>query len=192
MAPLTTLHISDLHRDPSHGMTNQALLDSLERDRDRYRVDDPAIPDTDVIIVSGDVVHGVSPEANDPVAELDRQYAEAESFLASLADSFVGGDRERVVVIPGNHDVSYYHTLQSMTQVTVNSGSVKGRAAAASHGRRLNTPGSTMRWSWSSFCFYEITDLVTYNSRLDAFCRFYERFYKGGDPTALSLAMDGG
>ena len=86
------------------------------------------------------MVHGVAPDARDPIAELDRQYAEAESFLASLSDSFVDGDRERVIIVPGNHDVSYYHALVSMKQVTVNAGSVKGRATAASHGADSASP----------------------------------------------------
>ncbi len=63
MANLTILHISDLHRDPSHEITNGALLDSLLRDRDRYCQESPAIPDPNIIIVSGDIIHGVKADA---------------------------------------------------------------------------------------------------------------------------------
>jgi hypothetical protein len=178
MEPLTILHISDLHRDPKHEITNLALLNSLERDRDRYRMENPAIPAPNLIIVSGDVVHGVGPNAANPVAELDHQYVQAEEFLAALADSFVGGDRERVVIIPGNHDVSFYHTLQSMTVRAVNFSSEKGKEAARGYARRLSAPNSEIRWSWSECCFYEITNREMYNARLDAFCSFYARFYK--------------
>ena len=104
MTALTVLHISDLHRDPDHELTNAALLDSLLRDRDRYRRDEtPVISDPNVIIVSGDIVHGVKADATDPESELKRQYEQAESFLISLADNFVNGDREKVIIIPGNH-----------------------------------------------------------------------------------------
>lgn len=176
---LTILHISDLHRDPSHEVTNQALLDSLERDRDRYRAETPVIPDPDIIIVSGDIVHGVSSEAIDADGELKRQYDLAESFLVALTESFVGGDRERVVIIPGNHDVSFVHALRAMTQLPVSLTSKKGRAAAVANGRRLLAPGSPIRWSWSGFCFYEIIDQALYEARLEAFCTFYGRFYSG-------------
>jgi len=44
-------------------VTNQALLDSLERDRDRYRAESPVIP-TGIVIVSGDIVHGVKHRSN--------------------------------------------------------------------------------------------------------------------------------
>jgi hypothetical protein len=33
---VSILQISDLHRDPSNPISNQALLDSLENDRRRY------------------------------------------------------------------------------------------------------------------------------------------------------------
>lgn len=185
MAPITILHVSDLHRDLAHEITNQALLDSLERDRDRYRVERPAIPDPDLIIVSGDIVHGVAPGAVNAEAELDRQYEQAEEFLAGLSDSFVGGDRERVVVIPGNHDVSYFHTLRSMKQVAVILTSQKGKEAAIGNARRLWSPNSSLRWSWGEFCFYEITDPDAYAARLAAFCKFYARFYSGRRPYNL-------
>jgi hypothetical protein len=178
-ASLTILHLSDLHRDPAHEVTNTALLASLERDRDRYRTESPAIPDPDLVVVSGDIVHGVSPTAADSEGELERQYAQAEGFLAGLAESFVGGDRERVVIVPGNHDVSYFHTLRSMRRLPITLTNQKGRDTAIANARRLWSPGSRLRWSWGEFCFYEVTDPDTYAARFGAFCRFYARFYRG-------------
>jgi 3',5'-cyclic AMP phosphodiesterase CpdA len=52
------------------------------------------------------------------------QYKEAEEFISQLADSFVGGDRQRVVVIPGNHDVSLWHTVQSFRPLPINPASL--------------------------------------------------------------------
>ncbi len=146
MVPLTILHVSDLHRDPSHEVTNGALLDSLLRDRDRYRYESPRISDPNIIIVSGDIIHGVKADAADPELELRRQYEQAEAFLIDLAENFLGGDREKIVLIPGNHDVSFYHTLQSMKQVEVKLDTKEDRAAAVSMGRRLNAVGSPVRW----------------------------------------------
>ena len=176
---LSVLHISDLHRDPSHEVTSQALLDSLERDRDRYRVEMPAISDPNIIIVSGDLVHGVKADAKDPDGELMRQYDQAEEFLIALADSFVGGNRERVIIIPGNHDVSFPHALRGMKLIEVNLSTEEQRAAAVANARRLLSPATTLRWSWAGFCFYEINDQGLYDARLQAFCTFYAKFYQG-------------
>ena len=113
---LTILHISDLHRDPSNPISNSSLLDSLERDRDRdrYRTENPSISEPDLIIVSGDVIYGIPENSKDPDRELTQQYEQAEDFLIKLAKSFVNGNRERVIIVPGNHDVSLFHTMASM------------------------------------------------------------------------------
>lgn len=179
MDPLSILHISDLHRDPNNEVRNKALLLSLEQDRDRYRNETPKIPDPNLIIASGDIIHGVKPNACDAETELQRQYDQAEEFLAELADRFVGGDRERVIIVPGNHDVSFYHAHLAMKQTKVNLISDKGLAAAATMAKRLWAEADAVRWTWGEFCFYEVTDRAMYNRRLEAFCKFYEKFYKG-------------
>ncbi len=60
----------------------------------------------DLIIVSGDIIQGVRSDAPNPTAQLREQYQEALEFLSALTDRFVGGDRNRVIVVPGNHDRS--------------------------------------------------------------------------------------
>jgi 3',5'-cyclic AMP phosphodiesterase CpdA len=101
----SVLHISDLHRDLSDEVANEWLLDSLARDFDQFEEQTPKIMRPSLCIVSGDLVHGVSPNANNADNELKRQYAQAEEFLVGLADRFFEGDRERVIILPGNHDV---------------------------------------------------------------------------------------
>jgi 3',5'-cyclic AMP phosphodiesterase CpdA len=104
---LSLLHISDLHRDPTNPIGNAALLSSLENDRRRYTSEqEPSIRSPDLIIVSGDIVQGIGSGVSDPVKALTEQYDEAAAFLSELARRFVGGDRQRVVLVPGNHDVS--------------------------------------------------------------------------------------
>lgn len=188
MTSLTILHISDLHRDRGHEVTNQALLDSLEADRDRYVGETPAIPAPELIIVSGDIIHGVGPRAEKAEEELQRQYDQAEEFLVGLTNSLVGGQRERVVIIPGNHDVSFFHALKSMKEVTINLASTKGRTEAISNAKRLWTPNSMYRWWWGEFRLFEVTDPAIYAERLGAFCRFYEKFYQGKRPYSLDPA----
>src|ERR1700674_3846482 len=101
------LHISDLHRDLRDEVANGPLLDSLARDVERCSEQAPAILRPSACIVSGDLVYGVRPDAVGATEELERQYAQAEDFLNRLTDTFFGGDRGRVVLMPGNHDVSY-------------------------------------------------------------------------------------
>ena len=70
------------------------LLDSLERDRDRYTSkEDPRIAPPNLIIVSGDIVQGVKHGTPDAETKLRQQYDEALQFLNDLTGRFVGGDR---------------------------------------------------------------------------------------------------
>lgn len=176
---ISLLHISDLHRDPSHPLTNAALLDSLARDRDHFTSENTTIKMPDLILVSGDIVAGVKSDAPDGTLEIGRQYAEAESFLAELADLFVGGDRERVIITPGNHDISYTEFKSSLREIHFTTGDPVTEQMKAQYVRSLYTPGSKLRWSWQSLSFFELVDPVRYRSRLAPFSDFYSRFYRG-------------
>lgn len=168
------LQISDLHRDPVNPIRNAPLLESLENDRHRYVKADTAVRSPDLIFVTGDIIQGVKPGTANAGAALRAQYAEAHEFLGRLTDSFVGGDRSRVVIIPGNHDVSACHTMECAHRVDI----------AADRKRelveQLFSPNSPLRWSWSDFELYEIIDQDKYARRLEAFADFYREFY-GGD-----------
>src|SRR5688572_6928780 len=98
---ISVLHISDLHRDPENPIRNDVLLDSLEVDRRHYTAEEtPAVQAPDLIIVSGDIIQGIRDDDPEPDKKLREQYQEALDFLGQLADRFVGGDRERVVIVP--------------------------------------------------------------------------------------------
>ena len=169
---LSVLHILDLHRDPANPIRNDVLLDSLENDRRHYSAEEtPAVRSPDLIIVSGDIIQGIRPDAQDPDARLREQYQEAFDFLAALTDRFVGGDRNRVIVVPGNHDVSAYHFKKSLRRVDVLPDRKKELVT------QLFLPGSLLRWSWSGFELYEIADQTLYAQRLAAFVDFYAAFY---------------
>ena len=101
---LSILHISDLHRDPDNPIGNSSLLDSLENDRRRYTMEErPQVRSPDLIVVSGDIVHGVRLDAPDADQRLRDQYAEAIDFLNLLAERLLNGNKSRVIVVPGNH-----------------------------------------------------------------------------------------
>ena len=96
---LSVLHISDLHRDPANPIRNQVLLDSLERDRDRYATKgDTRIEPPNLIVVTGDIIQGVKHGTPDAEANLRQQYDEALDFLNNLTDRFVGGDKQLVII----------------------------------------------------------------------------------------------
>jgi len=171
---LSVLHISDLHRDPDNPIRNDVLLDSLENDRRHYAAEEiPAVRSPDLIIVSGDIIQGIRPDAPDPEKRLREQYQEALDYLGQLTDRFLGGDRNRVIVVPGNHDVSAYHFKKSLRRVDILPDRKKDMIM------HLFSPDSLLRWSWSGFELYEIADQALYAQRLAAFAEFYATFYNG-------------
>lgn len=170
---LSILHISDLHRDPENPIGNGPLLDSLENDRRRYTIEEtPKVRSPDLIIVSGDIIHGVRPGAPDADKRLKVQYAEALDFLNRLTGCLLDGDKRRVVVVPGNHDVSAYHFFKSLQRIDLAPDRKKELV------EQLFSRNSLLRWSWSDFELYEIVKEDLYAQRLAAFSEFYGDFYE--------------
>lgn len=172
---LSILHISDLHRDSDNPISNIALLNSLKNDRDKYTTGKKPemLRPPDLIIVSGDIIQGIKPDDPDPDVALRKQYQEALCFLSDLTDSFVKGVRDRVIVVPGNHDVSANHFHKSLCHIEI-------RPDRGMHlFSQLFSPESDLRWSWQDFNLYKITDRCLYSRRLAAFADFYGEFYKG-------------
>ena len=171
---LSILHISDLHRDPNHPIRNDVLLDSLENDCRHFTAEeDQTIRTPDLIVVSGDLVRGIKSDAEEPDKCLREQYDEASSFLTGLAQRFVRGDRERVIIVPGNHDVSTYHLEMSLESVEILPDRKKELI------NQLFSPGSLLRWSWRDLTLYKIYDPVMYMKRMAASAQFYSSFYAG-------------
>ena len=171
---LSILHISDLHRDSQNPIRNDVLLNSLENDRRHYSVEEtPPLRSPNLIIVSGDIIQGIRSDNPNPEEALHDQYEEALDFLARLTDRFIEGDRSRVVIVPGNHDVSAYHFEKSLGRVDILPDRKKELIT------QLFLPESSLRWSWSGFELYEIADHTMYSQRLAAFAEFYASFYGG-------------
>jgi hypothetical protein len=173
---VTVMHISDLHRDPTQGIRNGPLLRSLVNDRNRYATGTPPLASPSLIVVSGDIVYGVPATHSTPNDALAAQYQEAESFLVELVNTFLDGDRQRLVLVPGNHDVSYPETLTALTSLTASSPAASSLSDAIAD---LFSPHSSHRWSWRDLQLYRLTDKDRYNRRIGHFASFYSRFYKG-------------
>lgn len=166
------MHISDLHRSPRDTISNDELISALVGDRERYTREDPAIAAPDAIVVSGDIIQGVPLRAPDHKASLTEQYRVAESFLDELARRFLGGDRARVVIVPGNHDVDWNEARRAMELVGAEDSPRDVLDAIVAN-------DSLYRWNWKTRELFRIADPARYAQRLDSFWEFFERFYAG-------------
>ena len=178
------MHISDLHRSPEDPISNEELVSALLHDRDRYVKEEPAIPAPQAIVVSGDLIEGVRVGTADFAKRIEEQYSVAEDLLNELTTRFLDGDRSRLVMVPGNHDVDWNTAFAAL--VPVDASEVPKDLAA-----ELYAHDSPFRWDWKSRTLYRIADGKTYLRRLEPFWRFFERFYSGLDaPRKAHEAFD--
>lgn len=168
------LHISDLHRSPEDIISNAELVSALVSDRRRYEHEPTRIKAPDAIVVSGDIVQGVKMDATDADAALAAQYATAREFLVELADRFVNGDRSKVVLVPGNHDINWAKARRSMEVVALSDPAFPKDVRGA-----LASSDSVHRWDWRTRELLEIKDQALYQSRMAAFWDFFDSFYAG-------------
>lgn len=176
----TILHLSDLHRSKADPIRNDELISALVGDRDRYANESPSIPAPDAITVTGDLVHGAALGADGYGADLDEQYAVAEEFLENLSEQFLDGDRGRLVVVPGNHDIDWNGAKAAMRPAEENE---------IPHRFTLHncTAGSNLRWDWRGRQIYKIVEPELYERRLFRFDQLVERFYAGVEIVSTPL-----
>ncbi len=172
MAPLSILHISDLHRSPEDPISNQELVSALLHDRDRYVEEVPPIAVPNAIVVSGDLIEGVGLGTEDFKSRLEEQYAVAEDLLGDLVARFLDGDRSRLIMVPGNHDVDWNTAFSALERV-------EPSEFPGNLGKELRADDSLLRWDWNTQTLYRIAQREVYARRLDPFWRFCERFYTG-------------
>jgi hypothetical protein len=79
--------------------------------------------------------------------------------------------------VPGNHDVSLWHTMQSIRRLVIDPDDPLNRQLLTQYIRGLSNANSATRWSWKDLSFYEIQSSDLYRARLDSFCTFYREFY---------------
>lgn len=168
----TLLQISDLHRAANEPFSNEEIMSSLVADVARYPNEQPAISKPDAIVVSGDLVQGLPLQSPTYPAGLVAQYEVALELLKRLADTFLGGNRSKLVMIPGNHDVDFNQSLAAMTEVKVRKENVKGLL----FGSALDNPH---RWSWNDGKLFKISNPMAYEDRFRYYCDTFNRFYEG-------------
>jgi tetratricopeptide (TPR) repeat protein len=112
---INILHISDIHRGPNAPTSNRVLLGKLlddirrtySQDNAKLGSDEPRLGPPDIVVVSGDLTQRAAPA----------EYNLACQFLEGLLE-LVGGDRRRVVLVPGNHDVNWELSKKSYARAT--------------------------------------------------------------------------
>lgn len=168
----TILHLSDLHRSPEEPVSNDSLIAALLTDQDRYAGETPFVQQADAIVVSGDIIQGARLGHPNWAGVIASQYAAASSFLDELAKRFLDGDRSRLVIVPGNHDVCWNTAHAAMERVaeTDYPGDIYGA---------LIEPDSRYRWSWRDRALFRIVDEARYAQRLSAYWDFIDGFYDG-------------
>jgi hypothetical protein len=166
------LHISDLHRSRDEPADNDSLIAALLADRDRYIGETPLVPAPNAIVVSGDIIQGMPIGHADWQESMRDQYRVASEFLQHLARRLVDGDRSKLVIIPGNHDVCWNTSFASMERVPDAEYPPDVR-------RAVIEPDSNYRWSWKERALYRIHKADVYKQRMNFYWDFVEEFYAG-------------
>ncbi len=172
------LHISDLHRSADDPLDNDTLFASLVADRNRYLGESPRIPPPEAIVVSGDLIEGAPIGAPDWENVIKKQYEVAFSFLSQLCQRFLEGDKSRMILIPGNHDVCWNTSYRAMRAVAHDEFPDDVHAV-------LVQPNSTYRWSWSTRRLYQIRDQVAYEQRMDRYWELVQSFYENEEYVSI-------
>lgn len=159
------LHISDLHKPTNCNLDN--LYYSLQKDCESYVKEGISKPE--IIVISGDLIEGA--KGDHAIDIIKVQYEEVRKFLDKLVDYFLDGDKERMVIVPGNHDCCYKISEESMTQSPIEK--------ANEDLKLLKMADPSVRWNWDKRLFYHITDWERYAARFDLFSSFYNDFYNG-------------
>ena len=162
MKKVSILHISDIHKGV--GMSLKNLLNSLIRDRERW--DEEGIGQPNYIVLSGDVVQGGATEE-----AIAAQYTDTEEFVSRLCEEFLDNQRNRMIIVPGNHDVSWPYCNSCMEPVDVTHENLE------QYLRHEEQDG--LRWDWENTMLYKIRSMSDYSHRFDQFVKFYNSFYNG-------------
>lgn len=165
MSKLSILHISDLHK--AKGVSYDSLLDSLCDDRQRLMQESIQIPN--FIVISGDLIEGAYTDD-----DIQKQYEEVSLFLEKLVAEFLDGDKTRLIMVPGNHDVNRACSSDSMKEKILPTAEELDFLKA-----NFWKPESMIRFDWKTMTFFEVNNIAKYNERFYLFKDFYDKFYGG-------------
>jgi len=136
------------------------------------------MPPVRAIAVCGDLVRGCQLGAHNFEQELRDQYAIAQDLLTRLTRDLLGGDKSRLIVVPGNHDVCWNTARSAMVE-----------ASSSEYDdifNLLHSPATRFRWDWGTRKLFKITNVVHYGARLGEYRRFFEGLYGNALPEAVN------
>lgn len=174
-APLCTiLHISDLHFGAQPSDSPVVAAEFLRSDvRHQYAEDTsrhlpPECPlrAPDLCVVSGDLT------------ATGREFADAEEFLARICDDLFDGNREKIFVVPGNHDIDWELSANGYREIAYNHELWQQREQPASPYKAVQTRDGMAR-------LFERVE-SEYAARFRGFQEFFDRFYGGRHPLCLT------
>ncbi len=170
---ISIAHISDLHRSQDNPVTNKALWASLMNDMDSYI--EAGIKKPDILVVSGDLVQGAKIDE-----DFKAQYEEALEFLVHIAENIFEGNRSKIILVPGNHDVNWSVSKESMEQIPEDKFLGEDGLIKREFQDYVRPSGKHMyRWSWPERSFYKIKYPTAYDQRFSHFSDMYNEFYQG-------------
>ena len=76
-----------------------------------------------------------------------------------------------MIIVPGNHDVSFPDSRLSMTP--------EAREADSDNLKSLQERNPEIRWKWDELSFYKVADKQRYADRFHLFIDFYNDFFQG-------------
>lgn len=174
----TILHISDLHKSDEDSYDD--LFESMRKDSETYVQQGISLPE--IVVVSGDIVEGAKDDDKTPDDTIRKQYADAKVFLTALCDYFLGGEKRRLILVPGNHDLNRPFSKNVLVP------SSKDRKTDY---QKYKAGEQNLRWSWEDFAFQIIPDRNLYEKRFNHYVDFYNDFYEGSRLTHEDNALHG-
>jgi hypothetical protein len=176
---VTIMQFSDMHFS-SVFPSIRAFVSSILTDIARQKEEIPPISKPNMLIICGDIIQGV--DKNLPIEEaskqLRKQYQKAEDTLNLLCKKLFDGDKNRIVIVPGNHDVSWSHSQKSMEKI-------EKCGNLSNLNKLVKIAESNYRWDWDDLSYYRISDFDIYNRRFELFSEFYSTFYEGARKYSL-------
>jgi len=163
------MQLSDLHKQVAAFPSPNALVSSIISDISRQHNENPPISTPDILIICGDIIYGNDSIGNfdDLLLNIKEQYSMANDFLSQLCDKLFDGEKEKIIIMPGNHDISWPHSQKSMERLPNYDSQFKILSSK---------PENNMRWCWKHHSYYIISDDQCYKERFLPFSEFYKNF----------------
>lgn len=163
MNKFSILHISDIHK--VNDVNYESLLHSIKKDMLNWECEGIVKPS--FIVISGDLIQGA--ETDEKIAA---QYQEVTWLLEELTKLILDGHKERLIMVPGNHDVNWSRSSSSMEPSDE-------KEADNDYEKYFEPILGDVRWDWKARKFFKIKNTGIYNSRFELFAKFYNDFYHG-------------